>query len=79
MVNLQGSFTCWIQTCSENDAILLHFEKKWWIQLEPSFLVTQCISLQFRWNLMETVNNKKFAWQEEKFVSETEQMAETKT
>lgn len=49
------------------------------IQLEPSFLVTQCISLQFRWNLMETVNNKKFAWQEEKFVSETEQMAETKT
>ena len=37
------------------------------IQLEPSFLVTQCISLQFRWNLMETVEiYKKFAWQEEK-------------
>lgn len=43
------------------------------IQLEQSFLVTQCISLQF----VEIY--KKFAWQEEKFLSETEQMAETKT
>ena len=50
------------------------------IQLEPSFLVTQCISLQFRWNLMETVEiYKNLLDRRKKFVSETEQMAETKT